>query len=94
MSIVSSAESPPKPLPWSIPPCCANSSHPATPSGLSVGDSAADLVEVYGDRVEINGTHISIVDGIIVGELDEPDGTVQWLRSGAILCGDPEETDQ
>jgi len=66
----------------------------ATPSGLSVGDSAADLVEVYGDRVEINGTHISIVDGIIVGELDEPDGTVQWLRSGAILCGDPEETDQ
>lgn len=61
----------------------------ATPSGLHVGDTAAELVEVYGDRVEIDGTHISIVDGIIVGELDAPDGTVQWLRSGAILCGDP-----
>jgi len=62
----------------------------ATPSGLHVGDSAADVVDVYGDRVEVDGTSVSIVDGIIVGELDEADGTLKWLRSGATICGDPD----
>lgn len=61
----------------------------ATPSGLVVGDSAADVEDVYGDRVEIDGTVVSIVDGIIVGELDQPGGTLMWLRSGATLCADP-----
>jgi hypothetical protein len=58
----------------------------ATPSGLHVGDSAADVEDVYGDRVDIEDTAVSIVDGIIVGELDEAGGTVMWLRSGATLC--------
>jgi hypothetical protein len=62
-----------------------------TPSGLYVGDSAADVVDVYGDRVEIDGTVVSIVDGIILGELDQPDGVLQWLRAGAALCGEPDE---
>ena len=60
-----------------------------TPSGLKVGDSAEDVFDVYGDRAEIDGTVVSIVDGIIVGDLDEPGGTLMWLRSGATLCADP-----
>jgi len=58
----------------------------ATPSGLVVGSSAERVEEVYGDRVEIDGTFVSIVDGIIIGELDEEGGTLQWMSSGATLC--------
>jgi len=65
----------------------------ATPSGLHVGDSAADVEDVYGGRVEITDTSVSIVDGLIVGELDEADGVLVWLRSGATLCGDPDAED-
>lgn len=62
----------------------------ATPSGLQVGDSAADTEATYGDRVAIEGTSVSIVDGIIMGALDEADGILKWLRSGATICGDPD----
>lgn len=58
----------------------------ATPSGLRVGVSKAGVEDVYGGRVEIDGTDVSIVDGIIVGELNEEDGDLMWLRSGATLC--------
>jgi peptidoglycan hydrolase-like protein with peptidoglycan-binding domain len=58
----------------------------ATPSGLGVGDPAAAVADVYGSRAEVDGVLISIVDGIILGELDEPGGVVKWLRSGATLC--------
>jgi hypothetical protein len=65
-----------------------------TPSGLAVGDGAARVEEVYGDLAEIDGTAVSIVDGIIVGELEAPDGPVARLSAGVELCpGDagPEE---
>jgi peptidoglycan hydrolase-like protein with peptidoglycan-binding domain len=66
----------------------------ATPSGLHVGDSAAEVEEVYGDRVEIDGVSVSIVDGILMGALTEADGDLKWLRSGATICGDPDSPDE
>lgn len=66
----------------------------ATPSGLHVGDTAAEVADVYGDRVAIEDTSVSIVDGLIVGELDEADGILTWMRSGATLCGDPDAQDE
>jgi hypothetical protein len=72
----------------------------ATPSGLKIGVSAADVEDVYGDRVEIEGVDVSIVDGIIIGQLADEDGVLQWLSSGSTLCldtggddGDGEEED-
>ncbi|MBU1226986.1 MAG: peptidoglycan-binding protein [Actinobacteria bacterium] len=62
----------------------------ATPSGLHVGDSAAEATAIYDDRVAIDGTTVSIADGVIIGELDEADGTIVWLRSGATLCTEPD----
>ncbi|MCJ7726264.1 MAG: peptidoglycan-binding protein [Acidimicrobiia bacterium] len=65
----------------------------ATPSGLLVGDTAAEVEATYGDRVAIDGTAVSIVDGIIMGALDEADGVLKWLHSGATICGDPDAGD-
>ncbi|MCB2222800.1 MAG: peptidoglycan-binding protein [Actinobacteria bacterium] len=65
----------------------------ATPSGLVVGASAAEVEDVYGDRVEIDETFVSIVDGILTGELNDPDGTLLWLRSGNTVCVPVEDDD-
>ncbi len=40
-----------------------------TPSGLAVGDTAEDVAEVYGDRVEVEEFSFSILEGVITGEL-------------------------
>lgn len=62
-----------------------------TPSGLAAGDPASAVTAVYGDRVEIDGTAFSILDGIITGRLvPAGDGSealvVGSMRSGAVLC--------
>jgi peptidoglycan hydrolase-like protein with peptidoglycan-binding domain len=62
-----------------------------TPSGLAAGDPASAVTAVYGDRVEVEGTTFSILDGIITGELvpagdGSEDLVVGSMRSGAVLC--------